>query len=692
MDVRGSTVLGHPFTVASEDNVDCLSPMFFGVSCAFFALRLLPDPVICENDVRWLEIRNRMLKGSAHLLGLLIWRVRGEGGGDAIIRGDDELRQKLDKMQKVVEELKKRRSEEARANERVMSIVASREQSWFDERRQLRQQIANLVKELGAVKSKGEELVYELRGKLTESEAIVQSKERAIEEGELQRRELKERLTRAETAIDELRETHSGEILKHKTAFIELVSNQRQLEAEMGRAVRQIDSVVKQKDQSVLMVQRLSTELVKMRRDLEQKDRIMSGMIRRAGVEKKMFWKEMKPSKSKRKQADLDRHRHPLRNMSSHADAKLGGKGLCSRAVMSMNAGNVRMVKGDNHCTYEQPEFRKRLEIYSLASDSYSTEGADELLSGAERLENWVDAEAEAETETEACNITMEQTDSQEVDAFVEQLRLKDKNLEALRWRLLSAELESKRLQSHIERLDCAVMQLRQENAKLETLLIDRKAELDSLKKQLVLQFNLPNIQKLNFNSSSPEADGNHDTVWSEVKVVKKRPAHKRQETKDIGEDIVPPVESEKEKEILSKEIQDRKGDASGPSHLRHESNESDDAVNTVSLASSGEGSSKKSSWKTDIHALRVSYKIKRLKQQFLMLERMAGKQESCEDDNNNSTYSSTKGFYTLTSLLNKQVERYQSLQAKTDDICQRMVYNSHHHPKEPTIFSSSTN
>lgn len=76
---------------------------------------------------------------------------------------------------------------------------------------------------------------------------------------------------------------HSKEMWKHKSAFIELVSARRQLEAEMGRAVRQIeaekeelDAVLEQKEQYVLMAQKLSMELIKTRNDFEQKDNFAS--------------------------------------------------------------------------------------------------------------------------------------------------------------------------------------------------------------------------------------------------------------------------------------------------------------------------------------------------------------------------------------------------------------------------------
>ncbi|KAL8537983.1 hypothetical protein ACS0TY_000072 [Phlomoides rotata] len=689
------------FTVMSEENMDALYPMFFGVSCAFFALKLLPDPEMCDD--KWLDVRNRMVRGSAHLLGLLVWRLqRGESKSKK-----SEFIQKLENAERQIEELKKRRSEEAKANEKVVSIVAAREQSWCDERKRLRQHIGALMNDLRVLKIKKENSVAELNGKLKENEAILQLKDKSVEEVEKKRVEVEERVKKAENVVEEMRENahreaqrHSSEILKHKTAFIELVSNQRQLEAEMCRAVRQVeaarqelDSVLDQKEEAVLMTQRLSMEVVKMRQDLEQKDQILSAMLRKSKLdtaEKQMLLREVKSSKSKRQQSELEiarwkaiseskQDRHSLRNMlSKHVNMKTdifsGGKGRHSKAMMSlsMDAG--------------QPETRNGVEVLPLIPpDPYLSTGTEQMISDVEHLENWVDSE------TAKYEMAIQGRHNLELDAFVEQLRLKDEKLEAFRWRLLSMEIESKRLRSHVEGLDHDITQLRKENMKLEALLMDREAELHSLKEQLVMQFNPPNLQKLNFTSSLHEVALNHNTVWSKVKVIKRKPGQKRQEMKAIAEDVI--VENEKIEEIATyeqqkdivltlqypqKEMHDEKEASVSPDHSRQESMDSDVVANLETLPSMGEGTSKRSNptKKMDIHALGVSYKIKRLKQQFLMLERLTGKQESCENNENSNADSAVKGLYALTSLLNKQVDRYQNLQGKTDDLCQRMDEN----------------
>jgi len=92
----------------------------------------------------------------------------------------------------------------------------------------------------------------------------------------------------------------------------------------------------------------------------------------------------------------------------------------------------------------------------------------------------------------------------------------------------------------------------------------------------------------------------------------------------------------------------------------------------------------KSSAWKTDIHALAVSYKIKRLKQQLLVLEKLAneckeeaaatkpsGSEASCSSSSRQQPRSR---YHTMMSFLSKHVKRYQSLDDKIDDLCLRMV------------------
>ncbi|XP_021279150.1 uncharacterized abhydrolase domain-containing protein DDB_G0269086 isoform X4 [Herrania umbratica] len=689
MDEKG---ISGSYLIISEEKSDSLYPMYFGVSCAFFALRLLTGPE--KEDEKWSELRDKMLQGSAQLLGLLVWRIQREEANLAKC----ELHQKLETAEKEVEELKKRRHEDAKANEKVVGIFASQEQGWLIERKKLRLQIGALINELRVLEKKKNEEIADLSEKFNEMELLVESKDKVIEEMEQKGKELEEKVMKFESVAEELRETakreaqeHSTELWKHKTAFIEIVSNQRQLEAEMGRAFRQVeatkrelDSVLEQKEESVLLAQKLSIEITKISKDLEQKDKILSAMLRKSKLdtaEKQMLLKEVKVSKAKKKQAELEterwkavsesRHeRHSLKGMfAKQAGAKLD---VSSGVKEVSNSGKTRSQPIDLVFEYDYSDLKTDPEVFSPLPDCHSPEANEEL-------------------EAEKYAAVIEKRHHLELDAFAEQMRLKDDKLEAFRWRLLSMELESKRLQSHVEGLNQDVSQLRQENMKLEALLLEREEELDSLKEQFASQLKPLSCQKTNLlNLSLHDPALTHDSFWPKVKFIKKKSIEREQETKTSlldrsqerhpeKEEVNPSYNDSKNIRLIvqspEKEFEEER-DISNPGPTQKETNCSVevDSADKSALPVQSLSKTKNTLWRMDLQALGVSYKIKRLKQQLLMVERLTGKQESGEDmegDNNGM-----KGFLSLISLLNKQVSRYLSLQGKTDDLCKRMHDN----------------
>ncbi len=404
-------------SIDSEKKNDSLYPMCFGVSCALFAHLLLSRPEM--EDERRSKVCYKMLQGSAQLLGLLVWKVQREGANE----GKCELLHKLETAEREIEELKKLRHEDAKANEKVVSIFATQEQSWLTERKNLRQQIGALLNELRVVEKNKDEAVYALNEKLKEMEVMVQHKNKVLEEEKQKTIELEEKLKEAENFMEELRETakreaqeHSSELWKHKSAFIEVVSSQRQLEAGMGRALRQIEAtkqqlevVLEQKEEAALMVQKLSMEMVKMHKDLEQKDKILSAMLRKSKLdtaEKQLLLKEVKLSKAKKKQAEIEterwravsesRHeRQSLRSMmanqaNSRLDFYTGSRGVHPHATGSSHIGKTRSQPTDLVLEYGHiglKKDRKEPELSPL-SDCYTLEGSEEL--GKNKVPNFL--------------------------------------------------------------------------------------------------------------------------------------------------------------------------------------------------------------------------------------------------------------------------------------------------------------
>ncbi|XP_004309143.1 PREDICTED: golgin subfamily A member 6-like protein 22 [Fragaria vesca subsp. vesca] len=672
-------VVTNPYLIVSEDKSDSLYPTYFGVSCAFFALRLLSISDV--QDERLSEVRDKMLRGSAQLLGLLMWRVQKEekGGGK-----ECELLHKLEIAEREIRELKRLRHDDAKANEKVVSIFAAQEQSWLNERKKLRQHIGALMSGLRVFEKKKDQAITHWNEKMKEMEHLVQSKDKALGDMEQKLKEFEEKLREAENVAEELREKakseaqqHSSEILKHRTAFIELVSSQRQLDADMGRALRQVEAtkrefnlVLDQKEESVLMVQKLSAEIVKMHKDLEQKDKILSAMLRKSKLdisEKQMLVKEIKLSKAKRKQAELEterwkvvseskHERHSLRSMLEKANSKF--------EIALNERGMNTSATGTSHLGYENPEFRNESVQYSFE------ENVD--LADMKQLEGWVRSEAERYA------AVIEQRHHLEIDAFIEQLRLKDEKLETYQWRLLSMEIESKRLDSHLEGLNKEISQLRHNNMKLEALLSEREEESTSLKGQFASQLRFLHSQMNNFKSKAEEKNQKRETGL--VELSPEEGTKKENETSSYNESNDQTLEVQSPDKVFETE-----------KNVLHEGTSEEGSVTCASpvevngaeklvISSPGQasGTNNNSLWRMDLQALGVSYKIKRLKQQLLMLERFTGKHDNGEDHKEgiDEGQSGMKGYLSLMSLLNKQVGRYQSLQGKVDDLCQRMHEN----------------
>ena len=292
----------------------------------------------------------------------------------------------------------------------------------------------------------------------------------------------------------------------------------------------------------------------------------------------------------------------------------------------------------------------------------------------AKRLEDWMRAEAERHA------ALIEQRHHLELDAFAEQMRVKDEKLEAFRWQLLRMELETKQMQSHVEGLVKDVTQLRHDKMKLETLLLEREDELTSLR----TFNNFRNNSSLHTQSSELA----QDALWSRVKVVKRKPGDKEQEMMETLIEVdcekeVQPVPHDQYNNANSvgqspeNVIEEEKDVSREDSPLQDQSpNQVEvDAAEKIASTSQLPNKTKQSPWKMDLHALGVSYKIKRLKQQLILVERLTGRQASDEHaEISDDSKVGMKAYLSLTALLNKQVGRYQSLQEKTDDLCKRMV------------------
>ncbi|XP_010442855.1 PREDICTED: golgin subfamily A member 6-like protein 22 [Camelina sativa] len=590
------------------------------------------------------EMRSNMM-----LFGLLIRRIFDEEKG--------KLLQRLDDANSTITELKKVRNEDAKANEKVVSIFASQKQNWLRERYGIKLQIEALMKELRNIEKRKRKSLSEMQEKLKEKEGLVESKDKAMEEEKRKCKELEESLVKTEKEVQDLRETHergvqehSSELWRQKKTFLELASSQRQLEAELSRANKQIEA-------KELELEDLSLEVIKLRKDLEQKDRILGVMMKKSKLD--MTEKQMALLKEAKRKQDEEEVKKWRTNSKSKKHERRSLRSMFAFEATSKSKTNST-VPSITHI--EHLELNKDPDIIPQIMDSYSIGdlnelGVDEI---AKKRENLTFGEEEL------CIRVTGKEREMELGEFRDHMKIKDEKVEALCLHLMNSELELKRLRSCIEGMNQEMSQLRHENTQLEGMVNRRGEESVSLKKQ------------------------EFKTQYSKSLIPhKNNTSCRRKDTKP----------EEREKEFRSREVSQENATEKGresysPDELRHltlkaaQSDAEEGSENERLLPGKREkGNGKESKslirssstnnppWRMDLHALGVSYKIKRLKQQLMMLERYIGKPESQEIEKNSSD-TGKKALLLIITLLNKQVTRYQSLQEKIDDLCKRMHVN----------------
>ncbi|KAK8937924.1 hypothetical protein KSP40_PGU020335 [Platanthera guangdongensis] len=711
--------------LAGEMNTGGAYPMFFGVSCAFIALQFLSamdggaNAELGHQKSCFAEI---MLRGSAQLLGVLFEKAQ---------KIHEDLREKERVALSEVMELKRIRADDAKANERVMSIFSTREQSWQAEIRRLLNQIRSLSGELSSAKSKIEEMVSDMKVKDDLFEE--QGKKMAV---------LEEKLLSSERELEELRErankedyNHMLELRRHKAAFTELVSDQRRLEGETARLLREaasakeeLEEALEQKEEAMAMVESLSEEFVRLQKDADQKGKIVSAMIRKAKhdtAEKQALLKEVKITRAKKKQAELDGERwrslceSKLQKKNSSKEAGTSGKRspeLQSTARIDLRARLLMYLDTDSNGEHEFPFSEKKIESLIKPSEfqhQYLNENNDNLgkhyyyLSSffffesmangqinVQEIQDWV------RLETKKYTAILEEKHYSEIEAFAEQLRIRDEKLEDLHWRLLSTELDSKTLQSQIEGLDGSLAQLTDENLKLETLLENRERDLNSLTARqsfhcghfpasnhqpplpvcesgLRQSFDLlmkgakkKNREVQNLFEVERNFEEKHENAEEIVLVRQFKPGMEAGMTVGIGSFPSMNLSDDQSNDEDSSEHQPRSGGTT--SRSREEEIEEERELHTRQKQRASDAPPM---FKMNIQALGVSFKIKRASQQILILENLAAGDEAA--GSNGEKKPELKGLTQVISFLNKQLKRYQSLEEKTEALCGRMLETS---------------
>lgn len=580
------------------------------------------------------EMKNKIM-----LFGLLIRRIFDEEKG--------KLLQRLEDANSEITELKKLRKEDAKANEKVVSIIASQKQNWLKEKYRLRLQVEALMRELRNMEKRKRTSLTELQERLKEKDGLLQSKDKEIEEDKRQCQELEEKLAKAEKEVEDLREKkerdvqeHSSELWRQKKTFLELASSQRQLEAELSRANKQIDAKRHE-------LEDLSLEMAKTRKDLEAKDRILAVMLKKSKLDIAEMHTLLMEAKMKQ---DEDEAKSWRSNSKSR------------RSLRSMFAFETTSKPKTNSVGSidEHLEWNKDPDVIPEIMDSYSNDDFSELgVNGiAKKRENM------SFGEEDFCIRVIGKKQEIELGVLPEH-----EKIEALCLHLMNSELESNRLRSCIEGQNQEMTQLRHNK---EGLASQRGGESVAMRKQH-FKTQLKSLMSHKNNTSYRRKNTKAEEVQVQERVFGSKEGCKEHATEKGRESYSP----DELRHLTLKAAQSDAEEESEKDTLLQEN----DQFTRREKAGGKESESQPSStnnppWRMDLHALGVSFKIKRLRQQLMMLERYIGKQESQEIDKSSSSDTGKRALLLLITLLNKQVTRYQSLQEKIDGICKKMHVN----------------
>ncbi|KAF2572545.1 hypothetical protein F2Q70_00004698 [Brassica cretica] len=570
------------------------------------------------------EMKNKMM-----LFALLIRRIFDEEKGN--------LLQRLEDANSEITELKKLRNQDAKANEKVVSIIASQKQNWLKEKYRLRLQVEALMRELRNMEKRKRTSLSELQERLKEKDGLVQSKDKEIEEEKLKRQEVEEKLVKSEKEVQDMREMkerdvkeHSSELWRQKKTFLELASSQRQLEAELSRANKQIDAKRHE-------VEDLSLEMVKMRKDLEAKDRILAVLLKKSKMDIAEMHTLLMEAKMKQ---DEDEAKSWRSNSKSRRSLRSRfAFETTSKPTKTNSVGSITHI--DEHV-----EWNKDPNVVPEIMGSYSNDGANGV---ARKRENM------SFGEEDFCIRVIGKKQEIEIGVLPEH-----EKIEALCLHLMNSELESNRLRSCIEGQSQEMSQSRHNNTKVEESVAMRKQHFKTQLKSFMSHKNNTSYRRKNTKAEELQVQ---ERVFGPKEGSKEHATEKGRESyspDELRHLTLKAAQSDAEEESEKDTLLTENGKADG----KEESESQPSSTNNPP-------------WRMDLHALGVSFKIKRLRQQLMMLERYIGKQESQEIDKISSSDTGKRALLLLITLLNKQVTRYQSLQEKIDGICKKMVSKS---------------
>jgi hypothetical protein len=249
------------------------------------------------------------------------------------------LLQKIADAKTEVAEMKRRRGEDAKANEKVVQIYSSQEQSWRTERKKLRHEIDLLRKdllrkEIGGLfnprstpgrtrcceecKVKAKHL-KELEETLSEKEFLMMTAMEDAQSEEHERNEVAEKLVKAEAIATELRvkiAIEDSNRMQQQAFIAEIAAKQQETERQLETVLESLEKakadIAVVTENHAATIEKLSHDLSTLQEDLDDKEEVIRVMLRRASVEREereALARELSQSTTLRKQRESEKER-----------------------------------------------------------------------------------------------------------------------------------------------------------------------------------------------------------------------------------------------------------------------------------------------------------------------------------------------------------------------------------------------
>lgn len=293
--------------------------------------------------------------------------------------------QKITLLQIELSELKRLRSEDGKANERVVSIFASKEQDWKLERRKLKEEQHKLYQELQraflqqeALRSqmddlrslqkqpcaecvRREGLSVELKKRLGEQEFLIMA---TMEEVQIERQEkdaIAEKLAAVESSVSQLQsklsanaEQHVLELTMHKDLMKQLETRAEHAEndyfqilQEFNASQASLSAVIHEKNHCKDLVSDMSKEINQLKTCVQKKDTTISALLKKANADaedRKELENELGLMKAKLDHAEKEKQKW-RRLVQMSARSSLENETLKSRSRCSSESRSVPVAR-----------------------------------------------------------------------------------------------------------------------------------------------------------------------------------------------------------------------------------------------------------------------------------------------------------------------------------------------------------